>query len=162
MKHPSQSRVNLGDYGSRGVCATYFQAKCPWKQGPKFLRKPEYKWPAKKVRRHSGLVPTRLVINLLLQRYSYWSFLLRIVSWVLRFVKHVRKEKPPSLLSRTLSFQELEQARNEVVQLVRRQYFYEDYLALNRVWQVKCHKKLANLRFRPTVLYAWEEGFTAH
>ena len=49
MKQPSQSKVNLSDCGSRGVCATYFQDKCPWQQGTEFLRKPEYKWPAKKL-----------------------------------------------------------------------------------------------------------------
>ena len=64
----------------------------------------------------------------------------------MRFVKYVQKEKPPSLLSRTLSLEELEQARNEAVRLVRRQHFYEDYLALNRGGQVKFHSKVANLR----------------
>ena len=149
--------VNPADDGSRGVCATYFQSKCPWWSGPEFLWQPEDKWPQtkvedlpdddKEIRNFQTVTFTTdtSVINFLLQRYSSWSVLLRIVSWVLRFVKYVRKEKPTSPLSSTLSLKELEQARNEVVRFVQRQHFYEEYLALNGGGQVKCHSKLANL-----------------
>ena len=41
--------VNPADDGSRGVCATYFQSKCPWWSGPEFLWQPEDKWPQTKV-----------------------------------------------------------------------------------------------------------------
>lgn len=84
-------------------------------------------------------------IDLLLQRYSSWSYLLRVMSWVLRFVKRARKEVPEHVTSSMLKLVELQQASQEIVRLVQHQHFHEEYMCLKEGRQVKCHSKLANL-----------------
>jgi len=77
--------------------------------------------------------------------YSSWSRLLRVMSWVLRFVKRVRKEASEYLTSSTLKPVELQRASREIVRLVQRQHFLREYLCLKEGKQVKRHSKLANL-----------------
>ena len=67
------------------------------------------------------------------------------MSWVLRFVKRVRKETGQYLTSSTLKLEELQQAGREIVRLVQRQHFLEECLCLKEGRQVKRHSKLANL-----------------
>ena len=45
------------------------------------------------------------------------------MSWVLRFVKRVRKEAPEYLTSSTLKLVELQRASREIVRLFQRQHF---------------------------------------
>lgn len=67
------------------------------------------------------------------------------MSWVLRFVKTLRGEEPEYLMSSTLKLAELQQDSREIVRLVQRQHFHDQYLSLKEDKQVKCHSKLANL-----------------
>ena len=69
-------------------------------------------------------------VDLLLQRYSSWSRLLRVMSWVLRFVKPPKKEKPESVVGRTLTLLELQRATEVITRLMQRQHFREEYMAL--------------------------------
>ena len=84
-------------------------------------------------------------IDFLLQRYSSWSRLLRVMSWVLRFVKGLKRGEPQYIMSSTLKLAELQKASREIMLLAQRQYFHEEYLSLKEGRQVKCHSKLANL-----------------
>lgn len=84
-------------------------------------------------------------IKLLLQRHSSWTHLLRVMSWVLHFVKRLRKENLGYFTSSTLTLVELRQASREIVQMVQHQHFHEEHVALKEGKQVKCHSKLANL-----------------
>ena len=81
----------------------------------------------------------------LLQRYSSWSQLIKVMSWVLRFVQGSRKKVPAYLESSTLQLVEIQQTSQEIVRLVQRQHFHEEYLSLKERRQVKCNSKLANL-----------------
>ncbi|XP_068674398.1 uncharacterized protein [Montipora foliosa] len=149
--------INPADDGSRGVSAQFFHAGCRWWLGPKFLWEPEHTWPNVpvedlqdddvEVRKSSTVMLTSYApqFDLSLQRYSSWSRLLRVMSWVLRFVKRVRKETRQYLTSSTLKLEELQQAGREIVRLVQRQHFLEECLCLKEGRQVKRHSKLANL-----------------
>ncbi|XP_068739665.1 uncharacterized protein [Montipora capricornis] len=149
--------INPADDGSRGVSAQYFHAGCRWWLGPKFLWEPEHTWPNVpvedlqdddvEVRKSSTVMLTSYApqFDLSLQRYSSWSRLLRVMSWVLRFVKRVRKETRQYLTSSTLKLEELQQEGREIVRLVQRQHFLEECLCLKEGRQVKRHSKLANL-----------------
>ena len=149
--------INPADDGSRGVSAQYFHAGCRWWLGPKFLWEPEHTWPNVpvedlrdddvEVRKSSTVMLTSYApqFDLSLQRYSSWSRLLRVMSWVLRFVKRVRKETRQYLTSSTLKLEELQQAGREIVRLVQRQHFLEECLCLKEGRQVKRHSKLASL-----------------
>ena len=132
--------INPADDGLRGVSAQYFHAGCRWWSGPKFLWEPEHNWPNVpvedlqdddiEVRKPQTVMFTSNApqIDLSLQRYSSWSRLLRVMSWLLRFVKRFRKETPEYLASSTLKLMELQRASREIVHLVQRQHFLEEYL----------------------------------
>ena len=84
-------------------------------------------------------------VDLLLQRYSSWSRLLRVMSWVLRFVKPLKKEKPECDVGSTLTLVELQRASEVITRFVQRQHFEfrEEYMALKEGRQVKCSSSLA-------------------
>ena len=87
--------INPADDCSRGVNAQYFHAECRWWSRPKFLLEPQHTWanvPVEDLQdddREIRKSPTVMFISnasqidLLLQRYSSWSYLLRVMSWVL-------------------------------------------------------------------------------
>ena len=67
------------------------------------------------------------------------------MSWVLRFVKPPKKEKPESVVGRTLTLIELKRASEVITRLVQRQHFRDEYMALKEGRQVKCSSSLATL-----------------
>ena len=67
------------------------------------------------------------------------------MSWVLRFVKPLKKEKPECVVGRTLTLVELQRASEVITRLVQRQHFREEYMALKEGRQVKCSSSLATL-----------------
>ena len=148
--------INPADDGSRGVGAQYFHAECFWWSGPKFFWEPEHTWPNvpvdiqeddNEIRKSPTVmfVSSASQIDVLLQRYSSWSRLLKVMSWVLRFVERSRKKFPAYLKSSTLQLVEIQQTSQEIVRLVQRQHFHEEYLCLKEGRHVKCNSKLANL-----------------
>ena len=155
--HHIPGAANPADDGSRGVSVHYFQAECRWWSGPKFLWQPEHSWSIvpvedlkdddEEIRKAPIVMFTTNTsqIEFLLQRYSSWSHLLRVMSWVLRFVKRLRNERLEYFTSRTLALAELHRASKEIVRLVQYQHFHEEYLALKQGRQVNGHSKLANL-----------------
>ena len=125
--HHISGVINPADDGSRGVSAQYFQVGCHWWSGPKFLWQPKQTWtnvPVEdlqdddmEVRKSATVMFTSYApqIDLLLQLYLSWSRLLRVISWMLRFLKRVQRETPEYLTSSTLKLVELQQASQEVV-----------------------------------------------
>ena len=67
------------------------------------------------------------------------------MSWVLRFVKPLKKEKPECVVGRTLTLVELQRASEVITRLVQHQHFREEYMALKEGRQVKCSSSLATL-----------------
>ncbi|XP_068697210.1 uncharacterized protein [Montipora foliosa] len=80
-------------------------------------------------------------VELLLQRLSSWPHLLRVMSWVLRFIKKCRREAPNAVpvMTPTLS------ASRDVAHVVLLECFHEEYVARKGGGQVKSNSKLANL-----------------
>ena len=148
--------MNPADDGSRGVGAQYFHAECRWWSGPKFLWEPEHMWPNAAVEEleeddnEIRKLPTVMFvssasqIDVLLQRYSSWYRLIKVMSWVLRFVQRSRKKVSAYLKASTLQLVEIQQTSQEIVRLVQSQHFHE-YLCLKEGRQVKCNSKLASL-----------------
>jgi len=60
-------------------------------------------------------------------------------------MKRVCRETPEYLASSTLQLAELQRAIQEIVRLVQRQHFLEEYLCLKEGKQPKRYSKLANL-----------------
>ena len=104
--HHIPGAINPADDGSQGVNAQYFRPDCRWWSGPKFLWEPDHTWPSvpvedlqdddKEIRKSPTVLFISNVsqIDFLLQRYSSWSRLLRVMSWVLHFVKGLKREEP--------------------------------------------------------------------
>ena len=65
------------------------------------------------------------------------------MSWVLRFIKRRETHNGVPVITPTLS--ELQSASREVVRVVQRECFHEEYVALKGGGQVKSNSKLANL-----------------
>lgn len=121
--HHTPGVINPADDGSRGIGAQYFHAGCCWWSGPKFLWEPEHTWPnvpvedqednnkedTNEIRKSPTVmfVSSASQIDVLLQRYSSWSRLLKAMSWVPRFVKGSRKKVPECLKSSTLQVVEV-------------------------------------------------------
>ncbi|XP_068748988.1 uncharacterized protein [Montipora capricornis] len=84
-------------------------------------------------------------VDLLLQRLSSWIHLLGVMSWVLRFIKWCRRETHNAVPVMTPTLSELQSASREVVRVVQRECFHEEYVALKGGGQVKSNSKLANL-----------------
>ncbi|XP_068674575.1 uncharacterized protein [Montipora foliosa] len=84
-------------------------------------------------------------VDLLLQRLSSWPHLLRMMSWVLHFIKRFRRETHNAVPVMTPTLSELQSASREVVLVVQRECFHEEYVALKGGGKVKSNSKLANL-----------------
>lgn len=146
---------NPADEGSRGTDIHYFKEDCRWWCGPKFLPLPEEQWPSEEPEaaeqtEETDTTATAMVItagsqiDFLLRRYSSWPLLTRVMSWLLRFARGVKKEirryQQPSL-----SLVEIQEACREIVRIVQNQCFHEEYVALQEGRQVKRQSRLANL-----------------
>ena len=83
-------------------------------------------------------------VDLLLQRYSSWSRLLRVMSWVLYFVKPLKKENSECVVGGTLTLVQLQRVSEVITRLVQRQHFHEEYMALKEGRQVKCSSGLTD------------------
>lgn len=155
--HHVPASMNPTDEGSRGVTIQHFQPGCQWWSGTCFLWQPEHQWPNaqvedvrsddKEIRKPATIMfaTETSQVDLLLQRYSSWSRLLRVMSWVLRLVKPLKKEKPECVIGGTLTLVELQRASEAITRLVQRQHFREEYMALKEGRQVKCNSSLATL-----------------
>ena len=155
--HHVPASMNPTDEGSRGVTIQHFQPGCQWWSGPCFLWQPEHQWPNaqvedvrsddKEIRKPATIMfaTETSQVDLLLQRYSSWSRLLRVMSWVPRLVKPLKKEKPECVIGGTLTLVELQRASEAIMRLVQRQHFREEYMALKEGRQVKCNSSLATL-----------------
>ena len=155
--HHVPGTMNPADEGSRGVAIKHFQPGCRWWSGPSFLWQPVQQWPNarvedirsddKEIRKPATIMFTTETsqVDLLLKRYSSWPRLLRVMSWVLRFVKALKKEKPECIVGGTLTLVQLQRASEVITRLVQRQHFREEYMALKEGRQVKCSSSLATL-----------------
>lgn len=151
--------LNPADSGSRGMKIRAFKPGCHWWNGPKFLWKPDDQWPV----RHVAEVPENdeevqapssvmslnhgSPLDLFIRRYSSWPRLLVFMAWLLRYVKHIKKEE---VAREGITLAEIRQATKEIIRLIQSQSFSEELNALQGKGQVKGHSKLANLS--PTLI----------
>ena len=145
--------LNLADEGSRGVAIDYFEPGCRWLSGPEFLWQPKDEWTSKELKpeetAESTIATTTTTvtspsqIDQLLRRYSSWPHLLRVMSWLLRFIKAARKQEPRR--SGALKLVEIQDASREITRLIQLEFYKEEYRALQRQEHVKRSSKLSNL-----------------
>ena len=113
--HHNPGVINPADNGSRGAFAQYFHAECRWWLCRKFLWERHHKWPNIPVEDDNEITKSPTVmflssasqIDVLSQHYSPWSRLIKVMSWVLRFVKGSKNKIPAYLKSSTLQLVEI-------------------------------------------------------
>ena len=141
--HFVPGNLNPADEGSRGMDIQSFQ-------------KHEKEWPKeqigelpaddKEIRVERNTMSTsESNVEQIFLRYSSWPRLLRVMAWVLRFVKRLKKVKSDHQISKAITLAELQEAGQEISRLAQRQVLQEDYSALVQGRQVKAQSKLANL-----------------
>ena len=96
-------RINVADHGSRGLHALDLRPSSRWLNGPAFLSQPEGFWSqpdditdeesvadSKGWTNATALAPVHFLDP---NRFSSWDGLLRITSWILRFLLNCRPPK---------------------------------------------------------------------
>ncbi|XP_033127427.1 uncharacterized protein LOC117125136 [Anneissia japonica] len=130
------SEENPADEGSRG---TYELGK--WLTGPEFLPKDESNWPVSRYIEndqvsHDPEIKKSVVVNQvtigdgrlmaarLTSKYSSWSKLVRVLGWILRFVKSLRlKVRHQPVVTSNLLVSELQESETMIISWRQRQSF---------------------------------------
>ena len=158
---------NPADYLTRGLRANELGEKKNWWTGPEYLRSPEEKWPVNKGCKPSGFVVkeirkkyagcndgTSLVISNLScdktewrldpKRYSSWTRLLRVFSWVNRFINNCVEDKEQRVKG-GLTLNELNDAEKSIIKDMQRKEYAKEYLELQKGKNLSPHSKILSL-----------------
>ena len=158
---------NPADYLTRGLRANELGKKKNWWTGPEYLRSPEEEWPVNKGCKPSGFVVkeirkkyagcndgTSLVISNLScdktewrldpKRYSSWTRLLRVFSWVNRFINNCVEDKEQRVKG-GLTLNELNDAEKSIIKDMQRKEYAKEYLELQKGKNLPPHSKILSL-----------------
>ncbi|UYV64996.1 hypothetical protein LAZ67_3002688 [Cordylochernes scorpioides] len=120
--------LNPADLPSRGCYAPQFILS-KWWEGPQWLRESEDKWPQQKpIPNEKQVLEEKkgtVVQNTIVQNRTFWYISkfssykanLRVLAWVLRFIKILKRE---DIQDKTLSTHEVVQAEKVLIRLVQR------------------------------------------
>lgn len=122
------THLNPADYVSRGVPATELSSLQLYWNGPDFLKNTEEEWPKNiytqelpEVKEETTLITTEQVEpQFLFERYSSFQKLLRVTSYILRFIHNM---KNADKITGVLKTCELERARKLLVKLAQAESF---------------------------------------
>lgn len=154
--------VNPADDGTRGLPIEAFRPKCRWWSGPAFLSQTVDQWPCARVsevpeddeevlkpRVSQSVLAVVVGSNLgqLLNDVSSWSKLQRCVSWLARFVRHLRSKEETRRASfpKEISLAEMKEASTSIVRMVQSQHFQDEFLALQSGKKIKADSRLMTL-----------------
>ena len=168
------SGLNPADEVTRGLSVDEMSASSKWLNGPEFLKKTEEFWPGDPTIRQPELLEddpevkreiqshsqsstrhrSEEVISSLLERYSSWQRLRRVVAWLLRFKSwFIEKYGQSSVNTKVqkssqsgplLSVDEVQRAEREVVRHVQRLSFPEVIQAMQRIRSLKPSRQLTS------------------
>ena len=137
-------RLNVADDGSRGLNACDLHSECRWLNRPAFLSQPEEFWPLSDSTQTdedgdkpddttawTNAISTTSSHFLDLNRFSSWDKLLRVTTWILRFVRNCRRKKEERA-SGPLVIPELNEAKELWIRMAQEETFPAE---------VKCLKK---------------------
>ena len=159
---------NPADDSSRGVPPDLLQR---WIHGPKFLLSPPEMWPQRPTSMTSAIpeddpeiksekvvftvnASTRDPVTEIIERFSSWSKLKKIVAWFLRLRSNLQKSakslkskeapqiKPSSTIS-PITVTELRDAEHAILNYVQRQFFKQEYDGLKNTIQQNTSKHKA-------------------
>ncbi|XP_076299591.1 uncharacterized protein LOC143218344 [Lasioglossum baleicum] len=134
------SADNPADLLSRGLSTKELIDSAFWFHGPSWLNYKEDKWPVSRLEpiaipevRPSIVLTTRTLESDILERFSSFSNLKRVLAYILRF-RHNSSRKESN--KGTLSTLELHRAEQLIVQLIQRQEYLSEFHALEKTKSV--------------------------
>ncbi|XP_063548490.1 uncharacterized protein LOC134755521 [Cydia strobilella] len=145
-----QSADNPADPASRGVLPSQLNHQL-WFTGPAWLRKNESEWPKTNVvchtdeerRKHVLLTQTNEPKSLeFIERFSSLPRMLRVISYMFRFINKCRKANSPT--TKHVTVPETKQALSRIISLVQSECFSEDISRLKD--DDRCTKRLQKLK----------------
>ena len=156
-----ESTLNPADEASRGMTVDELLMNERWKQGPPFLKKAEQSWPqrlenlSKIPDNHPEVKGVKTFTNKTsvswdyignaMENISSWSWLKKIIAWVLRYKNILRNRSQHSNTNKTiklqsddsiimpLSISEINEAENEIIKYVQKQTFKDELASLSGV-----------------------------
>lgn len=147
--HHVQSADNPADPASRGILPSQLNHQL-WFTGPSWLSRPDAEWPISKVnchtdeerRQHVLLTHNKESKSDFIERFSSLPKMLRVVSYMFRFINKCRKNRvPPTTL---VTVPETKQTLSQIISLVQREQFSEDISRLKD--DDRCTKRLQKLK----------------
>ena len=154
------SQFNPSDDASRGLFPSQLTQDSRWLNGPSFLNDKESTWPKTSLERlehnrsdeeeYQTNATTCIAISLLyilLERYSSWRLLKSKIVWLTRFKKYIKGYKSNDLVcSRGIPTpDELETAEKDIIRIVQKQFYPEEYLSLQKGRNVKSSSSIVRL-----------------
>ena len=154
-------KVNPADDASRGLEMQEFLKNERWLKGPSFLHRSEDHWPENKFEKvteeklevkkevYVTTVNPTASLNNLLFRYSSWNTLLRTFACILKFLqrfKRFAKKEETHEITRSISQEEIEKAKREVVIMVQKGTFLQELKDLKPGRQVKASSNIVKLK----------------
>ncbi|XP_063381264.1 uncharacterized protein LOC134667784 [Cydia fagiglandana] len=148
--HHVQSADNPADPASRGVLPSQLNHQL-WFTGPSWLSQNESEWPKTNVvchtdeerRKHVLLTQTNEPKCLeFIERFSSLPRMLRVISYMLRFINKCRKTNSPT--TKHVTVPETKQALSRIISLVQSECFSEDISRLKD--DDRCTKRLQKLK----------------
>ena len=149
--HHVPTKLNPADVASRGSTTDQIINGSLWWHGPDFLRQGAEYWPSdpnietnyeqRKVKKSVHMVSTT-VFNLDHQRFSDYKRLRNVQAYILRFIRQMKSKTSMSL---SLSVQELEDAKIEILRTHQEQFFTKEKGILQQQKDLPRNHKLKNL-----------------
>ena len=134
---PSQD--NPADLASRGVLPSQLLQSTIWWSGPPWLQKSPVYWPERALNIPSNLpgLKSKMIMSVASRedcsrRYSSYSKLLRVTSWITRFTDNCKKDMSCRELSNHLTAEELTRAESKLVKLHQEQHFCDEIQLLRK------------------------------
>ena len=151
---------NPADIPTRGRTIMEMATDIKWWSGPSFLQSPEESWPTDKVSIETEPLEIKKELckankNVVMmtvsqtelaefERYSNWMKLIRVYSWIKRFVDNCRADRE-NRSSGELSVLEIHEAEIYVIKSTQKHYFASEWSALKKQNELPPHSKLVNL-----------------
>ncbi|XP_050065913.1 uncharacterized protein LOC126554977 [Aphis gossypii] len=144
---------NPADVTSRGIGAAELVRAETWWYGPKWLEKEELEWYSQPTlgkgeeevletrKMKLALMVTNPAIQGIISKYSEWNAMLRGLSWIVRYIKYLSKDKSVRE-TQHLQISELREAEMVILKAVQQECFRKEIIALEKGQQVPKNSKL--------------------
>ena len=145
---------NPADVASRGIETAQLICFQLWWQGPPWLLLLPSQWPSNTDwRSKKDVTELKPAVHLvvpppedIIERFSRYKVMQRVLTWCLRFVSNCRKQKAERDLSPSLALAELDLTETRLLKLSQERNFQFEKTALTRTGEVPRQSSLANLR----------------